>query len=713
MAYTQVDRQIGNHWYFGNQYGINFSSMDPQADFSSAINTFESATTVSDKEGNLLFYTNGGGSVNGTVSGYIWNRDHEVMEGGELGFFAGGGHSAAQGAISILKPGTTDLYYLFTIDEFETMNFAGNPFPKGKGLSWFEIDMAANDGLGKVILSDEKLMCPAFEHLSITRHSNCEDYWLIARTGHGYLSNDVLVRDSFYCYKITESGIGDPIISPIPSGVFCANEEHDLIRFSPDGAHFICGAYLFEFNNTNGEIGNVINLQNTIGVNAPFPIAFSPDGKQIHAFTLFNEGQPDLPSLKFFGRQYNIETGAISFSSNIFFQQDDNPVSNLIGTPQLAPDGKLYIPLHHGISDEPTRIYVVDFPNKQGQEVEFKGPVYELSPDLNVPFLRFGNFPDHIFYYKEETTLDLDLPDQFLLDCEAVEPFWVSNPGNFDCMLWSNGETGDSIHLEEEGTYWLEVAMGCDIGRDSFEVVFENNLFSVDLGNDTSLCRGEELSLSVDFYPDAEYNWNDTMGGSYYYTSEEGLYWLEMRRGDCYDTDSIYLEIRELPIADIGDDTIVCVETEYILNAENPVNQTYEWQDGSDLPTMSVTELGFYSVTVSNECGVSEDQVFINLTNCKDCDISFPNAFTPNNDGISDVFGVVTDCAFLNFNLKIFNRWGKMVYNGFSDIDTWDGSINGKAASSDVYIYLLEYETINELGLSDRGTMQGDLTLLR
>ena len=713
IATAQVERQIANHWYFGNQYGINFIGGNAQQDNNSALFTYEASTTISDKTGNLLFYTNGGGRVDSTVLGYIWNRNHEVMEGGELGAFSGGGYSAAQGAISILKPGTTDQYYLFTIDEVETLYTEGNPLSEGKGLSRFDIDMAANGGLGKVTLSNEKLLAPAFEHLSITKHGNCEDYWLLARTGHAVIANNPMVADSFYLYKITDLGIEAPIITPIPDGL---TEEHwtfGLIRFAPDGRHFISGPFLFDFDKNTGAIGGVIDLQNTIGVSPPFPLSFSPDGQQLFYFSLINQGQVNSPMIKLFSFQYDVETIDNNHSSEISFELEEAPVSNLVGTPQLAPDGKMYLPVHHGIQDEPTRIYVVDFPNKKDAGVQFHGPVFELSPPFTDPFLRFGNYTDHIFYFDSIETIDLDLADEIIMDCQEVEPIIISSPENFECMLWSTGDTSSTIEINAEGVYWLEVADGCDIGRDSFEVIYENDLFEIELGNDTSLCEGESISLVAEVIADAVYTWQDSSDIPFFIAEEGGLYWVEMRLDACYDRDSIFLEFRNLPTVDIISDTVICLESELILDASGPFNWTYEWQDGSTETTLAVPEIGLYSVTVTNDCGLAADSVFINMIECESCNIDFPNAFSPNRDGVSDVFAVVTDCDFIFFNLKIFNRWGEMIYTGISDSDTWDGNVKGQPGSSDVYFYLLEYETINPLGMKSRGVRSGDLTLLR
>lgn len=72
-----------------------------------------------------------------------------------------------------------------------------------------------------------------------------------------------------------------------------------------------------------------------------------------------------------------------------------------------------------------------------------------------------------------------------------------------------------------------------------------------------------------------------------------------------------------------------------------------------------------------------------------------PNAFTPNGDGLNDVFKVV-DIGFRYFDMKIFDRWGSLIYT-FKDVnDAWDGTINGQKAAAGVYVYRLEIQGFNE-----------------
>ncbi len=712
---AQVERQIANHWFFGNQYGLDFSNGTAQVNNNSAMFTFESSLTMSNKAGDLLFYTNGGGRVDSTVLGYVWNANHEIMEGGEIGAFDGGGYSSAQGVLSFLKPGTEDQYYLFTIDELETINNEDNPFDEGKGLSYFEIDMTADGGLGAVTVNNEKLLVPAFEHMSATKHDNCNDYWLLARTGYGFITQDPTTRDSFYLFKITETGIEDPIVTPLPDELSFTTFGTGAIRFAPDGAHFTCGVHLFDFDKNNGAIGNYIDLENGIGVEPQFPLAFSSNGEYLLYFTVINESEPtETPLVKFFALQYEIATSTVYSVSEISYPDEDSqPISTLVGTPQLAPDGKMYIPFHHGFFNEPTRIYVVEQPNVLGFGAGFHGPVLELSPLENEAFLTFGNFTDHIFYVNPNETIPLDLPDEFIVDCQEVEPIIVTSPLILDCMLWSTGDTSAVVEIEEEGIYWLEVAEGCDIGRDSFEVIYENNLFEIDLGNDTMICEGEEVFLSATFVENANYLWNDSTDVPVVFADEAGVYWVEITLENCYERDSFVLDILEFPVVNIGEDTLICEESELMLDASGPNNWTFEWQDGSSEETFLTDGLGFYGVMVTNDCGTDSDEVFVNIFDCEVCNLQFPNVFSPNQDGVSDTFNALSDCTFSAFNLKIFNRWGNIVFEGNDLSAGWDGAYNGQESPSDAYFYILDFETENPLGVKEKGMEKGEFTLIR
>jgi gliding motility-associated-like protein len=99
-----------------------------------------------------------------------------------------------------------------------------------------------------------------------------------------------------------------------------------------------------------------------------------------------------------------------------------------------------------------------------------------------------------------------------------------------------------------------------------------------------------------------------------------------------------------------------------------------------------------------------------------DCKLIGPNAFTPNDDGVNDYFFVSTTgaCRIQKFELKIFDRWGRLVFEGDEVSDQWDGSYDGQALKEGVYLWqgTITWATEgNSAGFSE--TKKGSLVLIR
>lgn len=92
------------------------------------------------------------------------------------------------------------------------------------------------------------------------------------------------------------------------------------------------------------------------------------------------------------------------------------------------------------------------------------------------------------------------------------------------------------------------------------------------------------------------------------------------------------------------------------------------------------------------------------------CKLVFPNIFTPDQDGRNDTFGAIFDCKPTYFELKIFNRWGQLVFETQDFLKTWDGQLQGKDAPSDVYVWYARYRLPEE---TTERTSKGSLTLLK
>jgi gliding motility-associated-like protein len=87
-------------------------------------------------------------------------------------------------------------------------------------------------------------------------------------------------------------------------------------------------------------------------------------------------------------------------------------------------------------------------------------------------------------------------------------------------------------------------------------------------------------------------------------------------------------------------------------------------------------------------------------------DVFVPNAFSPNGDGLNDFWEPAGLASYAQYDVKIFNRYGQMVYNGNSGTPLWDGRYKGKGQPAGVYTYLI---SIKDIG----ATLKGWLMLVK
>jgi len=93
---------------------------------------------------------------------------------------------------------------------------------------------------------------------------------------------------------------------------------------------------------------------------------------------------------------------------------------------------------------------------------------------------------------------------------------------------------------------------------------------------------------------------------------------------------------------------------------------------------------------------------------------TLPNFFTPNGDGINDLFVPITNSSVDHIDLKIFDRWGRLVFKTADPAINWDGNdMNSKSACPDgTYFVVCDIYEITLSGIQER-SLQGSVTILR
>ncbi|WP_235299002.1 T9SS type B sorting domain-containing protein [Portibacter marinus] len=156
-----------------------------------------------------------------------------------------------------------------------------------------------------------------------------------------------------------------------------------------------------------------------------------------------------------------------------------------------------------------------------------------------------------------------------------------------------------------------------------------------------------------------------------------------------------------------------CNVTEIGVVEEDP-DWTYEWNTGATTPsftTDTLLETTTFSVTVTDENGcTAEASLTVNVVQaqCDETDVFFPNAFTPNGDGMNDVLKVESNFV-KSMRLRIYDRWGELVFESTDVENGWNGTFNDVDLPPDVYAYILMVTCPNNLDYM----LQGNITLLR
>jgi len=253
--------------------------------------------------------------------------------------------------------------------------------------------------------------------------------------------------------------------------------------------------------------------------------------------------------------------------------------------------------------------------------------------------------------------------------------------------LWQDNSVNSTFNVTLPGQYWVEVTGNCGVGSDTINVNFIA-LPTIDLGNDTSLCPGQNIMLDATTVG-STYLWQDLSVGPTYPVSIPGLYWVEVSTSCGVITDSINVTLGSGPDVDLGVDTLLCAGGTLLLDATT-IGATYLWQDNSINPTFSVLQQGIYwsEVTVDNCTG--SDTVFVDFEDCE-VFVEMPNVFTPNGDGINDLFTPLSTIGIISMNTKIYNRWGNKVFETDEPLINW----NANDVSDGVYFWIVQYTDVN------------------
>jgi gliding motility-associated-like protein len=251
-------------------------------------------------------------------------------------------------------------------------------------------------------------------------------------------------------------------------------------------------------------------------------------------------------------------------------------------------------------------------------------------------------------------------------------------------------------------------------------------------GSDTWCIGTGGLGYYVDEDPNSTtYNWSYSGTGAtitgigtnitieFSESSTEGVISVNGYNDDCGEGPATSIDISFEPLPDVflGSYEDMCYTAAgFALTGGTPEGGTY-YVDGIESDSLfpylmdeGVHEIA-YNYTASTGCSNSDTSSIL-LYDAPECEgtIFFPNSFTPNGDGLNDLFGPVQN-NIVSFRMLIFNRWGQMIYETFDPVSGWDGSFQGHDCPMGTYVYKASYG--RSLRSDDGGEQSGTVTLIR
>jgi gliding motility-associated-like protein len=279
---------------------------------------------------------------------------------------------------------------------------------------------------------------------------------------------------------------------------------------------------------------------------------------------------------------------------------------------------------------------------------------------------------------------------------------------------WSNGENTPLIEVDQPGQYSVTATNKC--GSGSAAVTVEETFPSVEILVSGNLCENGNALLVANALNTLDLEWNDGSPGQDLTITSPGTY--SVLASNLCGTGQASIDIPVvLPEIAIFPRDSFCQQGVYILIAASdglPVT----WNTGETADTILVEQPGDYTVSTQNFCGESSETLSLSQADFsvkQKCVpegffcVNLPDVFSPNGDQTNDAFAPVVICPDVtNYNLKVFNRWGELVFETNDPDGEWDGTFSGNPQPMDVYAWLVSYD-VEGMSLQ----RSGELTLVR
>ncbi len=285
------------------------------------------------------------------------------------------------------------------------------------------------------------------------------------------------------------------------------------------------------------------------------------------------------------------------------------------------------------------------------------------------------------------STSAIKLPDDTTL-CEG-DTLFITPAITATKYYWSNGDTTKSTKIYSSGVFWLSASFNGCFQSDTIKVKVIAKPLAASVAK-VFVCEGAPATISVPVAIGNNFQWWDGNTLKSRTFLDTGWHHYEIRNACFLLKDSAYtgyyIDSRKDSIARLE----ICFEDDSVLFLTARSSSSYRWEpENTTTQTTPIKKYGWHRVLLTDSGGCKDIDSFYIQRKCSDDTLLIPNAFSPNHDGKNEVFKP-SFVRHVNYELRIYDRWGEELYKTNSIMEGWDGQYHGAPAPEDVYIYIVE-----------------------
>ena len=386
----------------------------------------------------------------------------------------------------------------------------------------------------------------------------------------------------------------------------------------------------------------------------------------------------------------------IKYELKVDFTYQNNCKSNTVQFTNLSTNTKANL------------VYKWNFGN--GNTSSEANPQFTFTtPGLHDIFLEISNPPSTCTKFITKT-VDTNLTLMTRIDgdstyCTGYSTTLIGHgAANY---LWSTGEKTDSIKINTPGKIWVIGNPGTECSSDTiYKTIYKETEWTLTVEGNPVICNNDTTILTAtggNFY-----SWNTGASTPSISVSSAGTYIVKGFNERGCEKSKEFVVLKDLvPQIDFSVSNMTLDSRNNELTCDIPAltDVLYSWEMGDGFIENGSSIKHAYNISNS----IFEYTITLTATTKNGCKYTksvsidvipfIPNVFTPNVDGVNDVF-------MADFDLQILDRYGIILYSGTKG---WDGTYKGKPADPDTYFYLIHYFDKNHFLKAKKGY----ITLIR